>query len=672
LPSFSPYLRDWHLGRGSSPNHTKARSHVLIFDIKFKNELASFNVLYKENQNDLNYINLPALFNDIQDTATIKNAFYTPLDTDTLRIYFSNKPGFFSPSFNSQVKVEVFNTLGVAGNFKYNGAITMSGSSFTFKYNIIALTDSIGGTSSSSLIDMKKRIINSLRSRKTINTVFDLNNLFNTLKEKSSISGVDIEAYKSRDDFISRNYSIFSLIRDSNNTVIPTNTIDIDFTIDELEDPNVNFTLKPGTVILYDKRAAKYRLLEKGELAEYYINNKNVYMYSVPFLTHIDFKEFPKVNFFNTNYEKDFTLYYDYVKTNSPYEVVINSIKVERNSVINMDYFRISLQINSPNLLIDLDNQLINIKIRLLIKQNNASIGYVDLIRLNNTNTFYIDLPTNDEFNSDGAFLLSNILKDDNGNLISESAIFESLQISVGVLLESTLDLPPELLLEFNNMVDINNYILLAKTSPREDVALVDHINDVMQSPIKINQDTGIIRVTKLPVISSLFNLSNTLSKDISKTIEKILISLRSITNFLDNNTSLNLKFFNSYGVSKLFETDTIDITLDLQMKMKTPITPKLEYDIKKSIIDFIEATNSNVEVRFALSNLFTYLEKTFPEIDYIKFSTLNKTNTQSISKLSNVIINKSYVPEFLTVKKIYGSDIVNTEYTYDINISYT
>ena len=401
------------------------------------------------------------------------------------------------------------------------------------------------------------------------------------------------------------------------------------------------------------------------------MNNKNVYLFSVPFLMNIDFKEFPKVNFYNTNYSKSYEMFYDYVKTSSPYDTVINSINIERNSLVNMNSFRVSTILNSVKLLSDLDNSLVNAKIRLVLNQSSSSIGYIDLERDGSTNTFFTDITTNDEFNSDGAFILGDVFRDNSGIILNGVTLYGDITMSLGILIESNLSLPPELGFEFSNMGDLSNYILLAKLSPRQEIALVDDLSDVLYSPIHINQDTGIIKISKIPVISSLFMLNNKLSSDINTYIDKILVSLRNIVAFLDNNTSLNVKFFNTSGISKNFSIDTVDISLDLQMKLSVPANSVLDSKIKLYIVELIEKTNSQSEKRFALSNLFTSLENKFSEILYIKFSSINKTNTQSITSLPMNLSTKNYVPEYLTVRKVNGSDIVDSDYVYDINIAY-
>jgi hypothetical protein len=75
---------------------------------------------------------------------------------------------------------------------------------------------------------------------------------------------------------------MYSLIKDSNNNVIPTNTINLNLPINEIE--ALNYSLKPGTFILYDRVLNIYRLLNNTEIPDYYLNNNDSYLYCIPFL----------------------------------------------------------------------------------------------------------------------------------------------------------------------------------------------------------------------------------------------------------------------------------------------------------------------------------------------------------------------------------------------------
>jgi len=146
----------------------------------------------------------------------------------------------------------------------------------------------------------------------------------------------------------------------------------------------------------------------------------------------------------------------------------------------------------------------------------------------------------------------------------------------------------------------------------------------------------------------------------------------------LENNTSVNLKFYNTYGPSKYFHSRTIDgintnITMKLSITLYDTYTQDLDFKIKNFILDFIEKINESSANTFAISNLIRELEKNFEDIRYIEFEELNG---HEINSDGNQIIYYdypsikdmtkeqliNYVPEYLNVhidKEAYiqGSD---------------
>jgi len=65
-------------------------------------------------------------------------------------------------------------------------------------------------------------------------------------------------------------------------------------------------------------------------------------------------------------------------------------------------------------------------------------------------------------------------------------------------------------------------------------------------------------------------------------------------------------------------------------------------------------------------------LESTITAISYIQLYSINNSNIQNVEAVTNPDLNTvSYVPEFLTVKKLSGTDNFGNSYLYDITITY-
>ena len=195
-----------------------------------------------------------------------------------------------------------------------------------------------------------------------------------------------------------------------------------------------------------------------------------------------------------------------------------------------------------------------------------------------------------------------------------------------------------------------------------------------MYSPLSINNTTGIVTIKKLPLIGAVSYLNNTRSQDISNSIFNYITYLSSISNSLANNTDLNLKFFNSCGLSNNFSSDTTDLSIKMQMRLSVTPNNAIESKIKTTIVNFIENINLLDVKRFSLSNLITYLENTFTEIKFIKFVSINGANIQNIEEQNIYLENnypKTFVPEYLCVRKVNGNDLDNKGFIYNIDLQY-
>jgi hypothetical protein len=646
-----------------------------IYEVDYSGSLASFNIFYNPNNSvSTSYTGLVPVFNDnVVDTTVSNYALYTPISDTQLRIYFSNKPNFFKPDFNSKLRIETFITLGDSGNFTYNGGITMNNTSLaSLKYTIVSLTDSIGGTAVDTLTTMKTKLINKLRTRNSITTSDDLNALFTTIEATTSINNSLLSVVKTRDDFLSRQFSVYTLLRDANGGVVPSNTINMSMSIADVE--AIGYVIKPGSLIIYDRTTSKYRFLDVTEIPDYYLNNSDSYIFSVPFLFNLDFKEFPKLNAYHTNYDKSYILDYEYININAPYQIVINDLGISRNSLIDIDKFRVNCFLNSSII-----NQS-SLVLALAVYQGGSIIAIQPMTRNGTTTEFYFDINTLDTFDSQGRYLVS-------FDGVTNVATYEELEFKIGVfysastLTSDSTSAAPDLIAwgksyaSGNNPSSqvIDNFTIAAVLSPSIAVPIADDLSDIIHCPIKIDTGTGIVNITRLPVISAGFFLNNKLSNDVSTTLYNLINSLRASSLQLENNTALDVKFFNTCGLSQLFSSDTIDLSIQLQMSLNVLSSPRLDKKIKTFIVNFIENVNSKSEQRFSLSNLTTALETNFKEINFIKFVSINGANLQNVYYSSGLVspYPKTYVPEFLTVKKKNGTDIDNSEYIFDIDINY-
>lgn len=622
-----------------------------IIEQNYGGNIVTFNAMYNDNSTTTNYYRpLEMIFNEVYKAKTDAYAYYTYVGDDTLRLYFSNRPSEFRPAFNSKLKIEVFVTAAEQGNFNYNGNINIRDVGIeSIDYLCVPMTNSAtGGSSIKSFRDTKIELMQRLRTRDSITTTYDLQTYFDKIKKENFTTKSDFKVVKLRDDIIRRQFSMYILSRNPNNELIPTNTVMIDLDMDEITE--LNYSLPAGTLVLYDRIENRYRLLRESELPEVYLNSQESYLYCIPFLVNLDFKEFPKANIYFTNYSKTIEVSYNYLNLNTPYEIVVNSFNIYRNPLYDIDNFNISVYINTNS--IDVNN----IKVRGVLYKGKEEIGYTDLIRVEGTSEFKVSVSSPDEFDKDGNYIIRDTFRDiETNQIISEILLNGEYRLEFGFLLKTSNSQAKEGI--FAKMNNIKEYVLVSILESNEGITFAEDLTDVMYCQVNYNNTNGKISLNSLPVVGALAYLNQEENENIMNDIYSSIQIAKQVSKNLENNTSVDVKLFNTYGKSRYFNIDTIDLTLKMVISLNIFTNKILENTIKEFIVEFIESCNITAEKRFSFSNLIRLLESQFSEIKYIKYVTTNGGNIQSVQQIKYLDsglddLPIDYVPEFLNVKK--------------------
>lgn len=642
-----------------------------IFQVEFGGNMATFNAFYSDNQSSTSpYVPMEMIFNEINKPTSELFAYYTFLGSDVLRVYFSMKPGEFRPAFNSKVKIETFTTRAEEGNFNFSGDIRVRNDVLDdIKYSVIPLASkSTGGSSNQSFVDTKIALIDKLKTRDSYTTTYDLETFFKNIKRQELTTNSEFKVVKIRDDIFRRQFSLYILQRNTSNEVIPTNTVDLEFSIDEIS--KMGYALKPGSLIIYDRNLGKYRLLTEHEHPEMYLTSKDMYLYSIPFLINFDFKEFPKTNVYMTNYDKSIPLTYSSYNVENPFEVVINAINVRRNPLFDTEGFYVSCNLNSSAV------ELNNLIVRSILFTKNRPVAYFDLVREGSTSEFKQLIKTTDDFDKDGYYIINDSFRDIKTNeIIANFQLDGSYDIKLGVFIKdkNSADEKPSL---YGSMSDLLDYSLICELDSKEPIAFAEDLSSIMYCQLIVDQTTGRVRVSKVPMISALFYLNQYQNKEIMNDLLQNIQMAKDVSNRLENNTSVDIKYYNTYGISKYFDVDTIDININLGVALNGKPTRKFEETLKAFIVDFIEKCNDYTDTRFSTSNLIKALENKFSDIRYILLRSINGSNIQNVEQLlfkdtATENLPVDYVPEYLTVHKSMSLNNEESDYAYSINIEY-
>ena len=207
---------------------------------------------------------------------------------------------------------------------------------------------------------------------------------------------------------------------------------------------------------------------------------------------------------------------------------------------------------------------------------------------------------------------------------------------------------------------------LLFKNYIETDPNTGKYINDIMD-----------IRLNTLPVIRWSEAIDENLIEYFMNSFLKQYNNLIDIVdNKLRNETTIDIKFYNSYGRSSNFvigENNRILHTINLEISFDIWYVPGTDLvsatpEIKNYIKNEIETMNRNKMNNLYISNLMRKIESNFAYVDHMKFNSINgegsdyqavRNRTVDIKNLT-VEERRNYIPEFLVVNT---SDITINEF---------
>ena len=230
-------------------------------NFEFENQLAYFEVHCIES--DSEYYLTPLFEGSAVPDSTPYYCWYQYIDTDLIRVRFDRNS--YMPGLNAQIEVLFKTTQGNNGNFSYTEDVYMNLESEQYGYKgitalISPLTDSKGGKDRKSKKELQGLIPKELLARGSYTTITDLNNYFGSLDSENG----RIIIQKKIDNQIERVYYAYLVLKDEDLNVIPTNTIDLRITKDQLIESQLydsqapRFILKSGACIRMDENDIGY------------------------------------------------------------------------------------------------------------------------------------------------------------------------------------------------------------------------------------------------------------------------------------------------------------------------------------------------------------------------------------------------------------------------------
>ena len=662
-------------------------TEILSFEVEYEGKLAGFNVYYYPNSISNERRLLKKYFtNSSLPDSTVDFCMYNFTSSNKIAISFSAHPSYFRPEFNSKLDVEVFTTLGEEGNFRYEGvdnslnlrSIDENQDLGHIESYALIMGDSKYGKNEPSLFELKQRVIREFSTRKNIITESDLQRYFEDKSENC-----DIFFCKKRDDLIKRLYTAFILLRNDEDQVVPTNTIDamvFEEQFDNYSRKAPVLTLKTGTIFegcmgrsTFTKPDIKYDWtklvqLDSNLTVDYPASENDPrvnYLYGTPFLIKVNTNPLFLSYYLNSVYDQN-SLSYIYMDESSYEEFIMSSIDIERNA-IKQDYYTISAKISTT---VDMgamfkthmdngqviisgykDDHIKPIKLYGLLKDKDKFIGYIPfephILKSSSEVIFRAKLDTDDYINTEDKINIKE-------SIYACSGYMENLRANFA-LSNDTVQMQ---LLVYYNGYDNNNKGNYAKLIPGVDdytlcnvyetndpIQLFKNLNSIMSSNIDYRlydvayehiEDNSKIgkmyyKLSKIPVIRYLYMYDDENMRDIVKKLDYFKDVMTNALPAMENNFNLDTKFYNSYGESNFFtigrnkqNLDMTSISIKLNIKLDTEVTNDLIKELKTYISNFVETTNISETGYLYISNLIRALENEFSEIKYIEFSGFN------------------------------------------------
>ena len=660
-------------------------------DFKYDGQLAYFNIFYKEASSG-EYVLVDKVNYFSKSVTSGVYIYYDDTVIGVIRLYI---PSSFNFTFNSEIRLDIYTTKGALGNFTYNNATAeVIPQSFDSKidytasyYKVIIVTDSEGGTNTLSTDEIRNMVI---RYKSTLRSVDTENDLYMFFKGLDAINNMTF--IKKRIDIFEKQYSSFMVLRNSDKTVMPTNTLNMHLTSTDIDfhyiqtkrrviKPSTAYSLKPGEDFLVIKDTT----VLTDELINSLENDVTKFLFSIPYLMVIN-EDPPSVSYYLNSIDKDYVTNIEYSNDNSVIQFVINKFNISRNAINDEDTYKIKFNLlpasSLPSGIVDDNGAIID---DTMIKL----YGYVYSEDLEDTITGYFPITITSYVKADNYFTAEATLTTDdyitledklritdsiypNGELIAQDHItnISNVRFGVGVYYKA---IPTDKGIYESIVPNMNLYqISNIYSNDTDRVELMVNISKLIKTIVTfVDEGEGEISfdLKQVPLVRYSYLRSNiNRISDIINDTDDILTTL---LNQIKNNSSIDYKFYATYGKSRYFtmentaiKLDRLDISLNFKLRISSIKTdPNIVTDIKTFIQPLIEELNElEVNRSIYFSNIITKVETEFKynqnRILSFELTKINDYNTiyQSIVNTTKSvdIMTKAelleYVPEFIRI----------------------
>ena len=228
------------------------------FTFDFDGQLAAFDLTIVDPRDPDYPKYLTPVYDGLYDDSIDMYCYYSFVDSNTIRIKFNKD--VYEPVANSQITIRLYTTHGSEGNFTYKDDVTVTiNSTLRYPYNSLYMllkqrgdNGAFFGEDRATVAQLQKKIPKEALARGSVTNATDLNNYFNQINTENS----HLKVFRKRDNQLERLYYTYNIIKDTENNVVPTNTIDVKVPYSYFTNSGSavdSLTILPGTKIYLER-----------------------------------------------------------------------------------------------------------------------------------------------------------------------------------------------------------------------------------------------------------------------------------------------------------------------------------------------------------------------------------------------------------------------------------
>lgn len=656
-----------------------------VMNFTFDGQLASFNLDVYETDEDV--VHLTPVYEGLYDeTPGLMYCNYSYLNENTIRVKFDRDN--YEPMLNCEVHINIRETQGSKGNFKFIDDVEVTLESEKINYDGMYIIvspvepkESLGGIDKKSVEQLKKIIPKEALAHGTIINTQDLENFFNQIDDENC----KLYFHKNKDNPLTRLYYAY-IVTKQNDNIIPTNTVDFTFTKDQFEghiNENGNIIMKPGNKFYlkpgddYMRLVTNYDELSDEEKLQM---DKEGFLYMNPFLCIINKSPLYTsyiLDIFNVVKDLEFT----YINKTSQFQYIASSVNWYRQYFTDRNKYKMDIEIvqniisEDSGIIIRDEESLdiidVNMKIIAVFYDANGikpfrwlDAKFIDYDETESVFNYQFVFETDDDYDNSNRIKITN-MKDMSSDRVQFGYNKEKVKCKLLVFAKFTNG-------EYGRrgwdayIPGLEQYTLTNEYDIADDLELFYNYTQIMSSDVKLTQfdpdiedpeigDTTWYSVIRMPCIRDLYVKNEKRIFNFIKDIERRRLYIEQCILELEDSFGVDLKFFNTYGPSTLFfledgkNINRTNLSMTFKMKPYSMSDVYIKDNIIVDIKEYLEDINNIKD--FHAPNLTTYIETKYKDqLVYFEFVDINGYGPGNQHIYMPEEYHGDIVPEFLNI----------------------